>query len=80
MSYRIKEHRLKVRCVQVQAIHACGIVSEILPAAVYIKLRHSQISMLISVVMYLHTHTVHTCYIKMAFAHVWVLGHLTVRG
>ena len=64
MSYRMKENKL---CVQVQAIHACGIVSKTLTTGVYTNLRHSQISMLLPVVMYLHTHTVHTYYNKMVF-------------
>ena len=66
MSYRMKENRLKVICVQVQAIHACGIVSKTL-TRVYTNLRHSQISMLLPVVIYQHTHTVHTYYNKMFF-------------
>ena len=66
MSYRMKENKL---CVQVQAIHdhACGIVSKTLTTGVYTNLRHSQISMLLPVVMYQHTHTVHTYYNKMVF-------------
>ena len=51
--------------MQVQAIRACGIVSDILTAGVYRNLRHSQISMLIPVVMYLHNYILypHSTYI-----------------
>ena len=57
MSYRIKEkNRLKVRCEQVQAIYACGIVSDILTAGVYTNLSHSQISMLIPVIIFTYIH------------------------
>ena len=55
--YRMKENRLKVRRVQLQAIYACGIVSDILTAGVYTNLSHSQISMLIPVVKFTYPYS-----------------------
>ena len=55
--------------MQVQAIYACGIVSDNVTADVYTNLSHSQIHLLIPVVIFTcpyNTYMLHTCYIKVA--------------